>query len=93
MEKIPRITRYAHLVFTAEDLLNGNFVPVRSNYFGHIIPMDDFANVEKCVSIQHELMVCYSDSEDYSEDIIEKINKKMTDVYDTVLGEKSTFEI
>lgn len=81
-----------HYVFTAEDLLSGNSSPCDIKHFGRIIDMEDFGLIKQIYQDKGTLMICFNDSNTYTDLQVLEINKRIIQILQENFPEKSQFE-
>ena len=81
-----------HYLFSAEDIISGNFIPCTLNHYGKILNMEDFAAIERIFTNRDTLMVCLNDSNSYTQETVNKINTKIGEILQHTFPLKSCFE-
>lgn len=82
----------SHFLITAEDILNGCFVPISPNNIGTCINIDDFVSIGRVFREKRYLMICFNDSNTYTKAETEKINERIENILNEFLSKKSIFE-
>lgn len=81
-----------HYLFTAEDILSGNFIPCKTNHYGKILNMEDYETIESIFRKKDNLMVCFNDSNSYTREKVKEINSNIGRILQFIFPEKSGFE-
>lgn len=81
-----------HYIFTAEDLLNGNFSPCDVNHYGKIINMKNYDLIKQIYRDEDTLMICFNDSNAFSDSQVIEINEQISRIFQEKFPEKSQFE-
>ena len=82
-----------HFMVTAEDIFLGSFIPISPKNIGKCINLDEFDRIEKAFGEKKHMMVCFNDSDAYTDEMEAVINMKVDDVLSKIFAEKSTFEL
>lgn len=85
-------TDMTHLLFTVENLISGNFAPVKVSHFGEIIDMKNFEGISHLFFSQERRMVCFTDSNAYTDEDEICINRTLNEMFEKVFPQKSIFE-
>ena len=81
-----------HYLFTAEDILSGNFTPCKIDHYGKILNMEDFESIERIFQKRDTLMVCFNDSNSYTQEKVDRINSNIGEILQRTFPMKSCFE-
>lgn len=82
-----------HTLFTIENLITGNFSPVPPDYFGTIVDMKSFEKIKQLFENRTVRMVCFSDSNSYTEEDENVINRAIAHIFEQIFPNRSSFEI
>lgn len=82
-----------HYLFTAEDILSGNFSPCTPSHYGRTLNMEDYGTIEKVFRTKNSLMVCFNDSNAYTQETVDSINTTIGRILQQTFPLKSCFEI
>lgn len=81
-----------HAIFSIEDILNGNYYPCGTNHYGKLIDMEDDFAIRKAFLDQELLMMCFNDSNSYTQETVDKINASISEILEKCFPDKSSFE-
>lgn len=89
--KFRNINQITHQIFSIEDILNGNFYPIADEW-GSCVAIEDTKALKNAYKSRKKKMVCLFDRDNFTEEEIVTVNKKMVSVFEEFLFSKSEFE-
>ena len=81
-------------LFKIHDIANNDFIPCSPFHYGIYYDMSKELNtLEEAIKTQRHMMVCINDTPEITKDIFEHAKKIINAAFETILPEKSSFEI
>lgn len=82
----------SHFLISIDQLLKGNYIPVDPKTLGKCVALDSTDEIEREFLGQNHKMICFNDSDDYSEEQVAYINAELERILSVVFPKKSSFE-
>lgn len=92
LHKFRNINQITHQIFSIEDILNGNFYPIKEEW-GDCIALENTVEIRNAYKYRKKKMICLFDRDDFTEEEIKLINQETMAVFQEFMPQKSLFEL
>ena len=89
--KFRDIHQLTHQIYSAEDILAGDFVPERNDW-GGIVSIEDIEAIRRSYAGRMNKMICLSDRDDMTEEEVDTANRNLEICFEQIFPQMSMFE-
>lgn len=85
------IHQITHQIYSVEDILQGNFVPV-GNDWGTVVNIEDLEALRRAYESRRHKMICFSDRDNMTAEEVDAVNRQLIALFDGIFPKVSAFE-